>query len=183
MLKKPETKADLLPPFTIIGEPGWDTSLRQMFDDYELPPTPAVPPNEMATLEHRLGVQFPPAITRFFTTFGAVNFDGLRLLEPNDIVTMQSVWFHAMLIPADQMRLSQLVQIAEAGSDDYYALDSLDWAVYLVSHDPAGLTFLVPSFDDLIRLACIDLSCGYFGWPDEDVAVLARDLKQDLFGI
>lgn len=182
MPTKPETKADLTPPFTRIGEPGWDAALRQLFDAYELPLTPPVPPHDLAAVEDRLGIHLPDAVTHFFTTFGAVDFDGIRLLDLHDITSMQSVWCAPMLSPADRARLSRLLQIAAVDSDDYYALDLDDWSVYHITHDPPGMTVLVPSFDDVIRLACIDLSWGYYGWPDEDVEAMAHELKRDLFG-
>jgi hypothetical protein len=69
-----------------------------------------------------------------------------------------------------------------SGSDNHIAIDPVSGTCYLCSHDPAGIYDEAASFDDLVRIAVIDLSWGYYGWPDPKVERLPTELKADIFG-
>jgi hypothetical protein len=183
MLTKPSTKADLLPPFEYIGASGWDTALRRVLVEYEVPLASAVTEADIERCESELGFHLPQSLRLFLMTFGAINFDSLELLPPTKIQTLEQVWFREFLNEDEQAMLPNLIGVAEAGSDDYFALDVRTNTCLHCSHDPAGLIQYLPTFDDLIKVAVIDLSWGYFGWPDEEVYEMARALKKDLYGV
>lgn len=181
MLPKPQTKMDLLPPFQRIGEPDWENNLRQLLNAYAVPlPTP-IAITTIVQREQVLRLNFPPSLRLFLTTFGPIDFDGLRLLPAQEIDRLEQLWFKSSLTDHDQARLSHMIQIAETGSDNVYALDLDNQLCCLCSHDPAGFFEWLPSFDDLIRMALIDLSWSYFGWPDPEIADMATVLKSELF--
>ena len=103
------------------------------------------------------------------------------LLPPPEIDRLAQLWFKSSLTEHDQARLARMIQIAETGSDNVYVLDLDNQHCCLCSHDPAGLFEWLPSFDDLIRMALIDLSWSSYGWPDPEIADMATALKSELF--
>lgn len=50
------------------------------------------------------------------------------------------------------------------------------------AHDPPGFSSWLPDFDSVVKVILIDLACGYYGWPDEEVSALADELKETMFG-
>jgi len=181
MLHKPQAKADLLPPFYRIGEPDWDTKLRRLLEAYDVPLPQPIPIDAIVQREQALQYAFPTALRLFLTTFGAIDFDDPRLLLADRIDTCKSLWFHDNLAQAEQRRLPSLLQVAETGSDNFYAIDLSTQHCWLCSHHPAGLFDVLPSFDDLIRMAVIDLSWSRYGWPDPAIEELAVAVKKDIF--
>ena len=182
MPKKPENETDLLPPFDYIGKDGWDSKLRQLLTEYTVPLPPPSTELEVQRCEARIGFPLPSSLKLFLLTFGPVDFDGLRICPPEDVKTLQNVWFRDFLAREEQLKLAGLIQVAETGSDNYYALDASDGRCCLCSHDPSGLFDWLSSFDDLIKMAVIDLSWGYYGWLDSEIEEMARHLKRELLG-
>src|SRR5687768_13000981 len=113
MLRKPQMKTDLLPPFQRIGEPDWDTNVRQLLNAYDVPVPAPIPINTIVQREQILQLSFPPSLRLFLTTFGPIDFDGLRLLPAHAVDTLEHLWFKSSLAAHDQARLSRLIQIAE----------------------------------------------------------------------
>jgi len=182
VLRKPITKEDLLPPFQTVGEPGWADRLRHVLIDYEVPLPESVPAELVTLRESELGVRLPAALREFYTTFGSVDFDGFQLYPVDALEPLTRAWFRQSLDVGQQARLSTLIAISDSGSDNYIAIDPVSGTCYLCSHDPVGISDEAASFDDLVRKAVIDLSWGYYGWPDPEVERLATELKLDLFG-
>jgi len=183
MLRKPTTKADLLPPFNYIGEANWEAKLRQLLVDYEVPLAQPCTNREIKECEKRLGSALSQSLKLFLSAFGPMNFDGVRLLLPEEIKTAESLWLANNLCKDEQKLLPYLLQIAEAVSDNIYALELESGQCYLCSHDPAGLFNWLPSFNAFIKMAIIDLSWGYYGWPDEAIERMAEELKAELFSM
>lgn len=182
MLDKPQTKADLLPRFTRIGDSGWETEIRSLLLAYDVPlPAPATHDALMAC-EHRLGAHLPEPLTHFLRTFGPVNFDDPILLAPDQIQSLDHWGFRPSLSDGDQRHLRGKIQIAETGSDDIYGLDLTTGTCCRCVHYPAAIEDWLPSFDDFLRMALIDLSWSYYGWPDPAIERMATELKNDVFG-
>ncbi len=181
MLQKPQTKSDLLPPFDSIGEANWDTRLRQLLVDYEVPLPAPCGDGEIDECEKRLGFALPQSLKLFLSALGPVDFDGVRVLSPKEIRTAESFWFASYFTEDEQKQLPHLLQVAEAVADNVYALEVASGRCCLCSHDPPGLFEWLPSFDVLIKMAVIDLSWSYYGWPDEEIEDMAEELKAELF--
>lgn len=181
MLQKPTTKADLLPPFDLIGNAGWDLALRQVLVDYEVPlPTPCCEA-ELADCEERIGFALPQSLRLFLLAIGPIDFDGLRIFSPQKIKTAESFWFAEYFSEIARKQLPQLLQFAEAVADNVYVMELQSGKCCLCCHDPAGLIDWLPSFDTLIKIAVIDLSWSYYGWPDDEIEEMAEELKAELY--
>jgi SMI1 / KNR4 family (SUKH-1) len=182
MKEKPNIKEALMPPFQAIGEPGWAERLRQVLLDYDTSLPEPAPYESIEAREQALGIRLPRALRAFYMEFGPVDFDGFELFSIDYIKPLDNVWFRDFLTNGDQARLHGLLGIADSGCDNYIAIDPVTGKCYLCSHDPAGIFEESDSFDDLIRKAVIDLSWGYYGWPDPEVERLATELRRELFG-
>jgi hypothetical protein len=182
-LRRPQRKADLAPPPFVIGEPGWREAIISVLRAYDVPLPAPVREEEIAARERALGAALPAAVRRFLMEIGPVDFDYLRLFHADEIVPLEYAWLRRMLDEPEQRRLPFLLEIAAySGSGDVVAIDRAAGRCGLCSHTPVRIKWWLRSFDDLIRVALIDLSWSYYGWPDPDVEALARALKQDLIG-
>ena len=181
MLVEPTVPEDLLPPFAVIGEPGWEAALRQLLVEYGVPLPTTASEAELTSLEARLDRPVPSDYRAFMSTFGPLNFDGVALLPSDRAFLLGAAWFRDSLVLRGFSDLDHYLAIADAGSDDYAALDLRSGLVSFASHDPPGFYNPV-SFSDFIRLAVIDLALGRYGWGGDEVEDLAAALKQRLFG-
>jgi hypothetical protein len=181
MLEKPKTKFDLLPPFNFIGETNWNSKLRQLLIDYEVPlPTPCSLP-EIMDCEKRLDCILPQPLKIFLNTLGPVDFDGLRLFQAHEIRTAESFYCSDYFSEEERKQLPHLLQVAESLADNVYVLAMKSGKCCLCSHDPVDLFEWLPSFDALIKTAVIDLSWSFYGYPDEEIEKMAEELKTELF--
>lgn len=182
MLKKPESKNELLPPFRWIGEDGWEEKARQILLDYEVPlPQPSTA-EEIQQCEERLGVILPEPFKLFHENFGAVAFDCPLLFPLSDVRNATEVWFYDFLSEQDKMALSDMVLIGNP-ADDYLVLDLKTGRCAGCYHDPPGFADWLPSFHELIQCAFIGLCCRYYGWPDESLEKWSNELKFELYGV
>ncbi len=83
---------------------------------------------------------------------------------------------------SERKQIPNLLGIANTGSDNVMAIHPTTGQCYVCSHDPAGIFLEADSFDALLQKVIIDLSWGYYGWPDTYIEALASELKHDLFG-
>lgn len=180
--EKPRSKNDLLPPFERIGEPGWDARIREFLTSYDVPlPEPASAAS-LDACEQRLGVSLHPSHRLFLETIGPVAMDYVQFF-PADEIRRPDEWFVDSLPDEDRARLDSFVRVADAGgSDDVFTLHLPGGGVYLLSHYPASHTQCLETFDDLVRIATINIHTGYYGWPDKEIAEMAQELMEELFG-
>lgn len=181
-MHKPETKTDLIPPFRVIGEDGWAGNFLNILSDYGIEPSKGIPEKALEKHERELGFQLPESLRIFLTEFGCTELDDFCLHPLSEIALIQDIWFRGFLLPEEQIQLLDLLSIAATGSDNVIAIYPTTGHCYVRSHDPAGIFLEADSFDDLLQKVIIDLSWGYYGWPDPYVEALARELKHDLFG-
>lgn len=182
VLHKPESKDDLRPPFSRIGDSGWAERVRDLLDAYGVPLPDPVSGSELDQREASLGVQLPPSLRRFLTEIGPLDPDGIRILSPPEIVPMEQIWFRDRLGFFARRRLRRMVAVADyLGTGDLIGLEIASGRVSLCSHDPLGFSRWLPDFDALIKMVLIDLARGRYGWPDE-VDDLVASLKRELFG-
>ncbi|HEX8465754.1 MAG TPA: hypothetical protein VF627_14150 [Abditibacterium sp.] len=181
MLQKPKSKFDLMPAFNRIGDADWDTKLRQILVDYEVPLPAPCSQVELADCEKRLGFALPYSFRLFLNTMGPVDFSGIRVLAPKEVKTAEGFWFASYFSEEDRNRLSGMLEVAEAVSDNIYVVELQSSKCGLCSHDPPGFFEWLPSFDALIQVAVIDLSWGYYGWPDDEIEEMAEQLRAELF--
>ena len=176
-LSKPQTEQELLPPFLRIGEPEWDTRLRDWLDDFDFRIGTTSFEHELTEAESRLGVKLPADWRAFLLTFGPLDLDSVQLTSPSQIVTLQDVWFRSHLKEIDQQMLPQFLQVGECGSDNSIAYNISNGWVCECSHDPVGFWHWCPSFSDFLRLKLIGMWSGFYGWPDHDVQELSSRLS------
>ena len=181
MLAEPTVPEELMPPFTTIGEPGWDVALRGLLVDYGVPLPAVTAEAELSALAARLPRHLPSEYIAFLRAFGPLDFDGVSLKPPTDAFLLGGAWFRDFLLQHGFGDIDEFLVIGDAGSDDYAAIDLRNGLVSFVSHDPPGF-FNPVSFSDFIRLAVIDLALGRYGWGGVRVEELATTLKQRLFG-
>lgn len=182
-LRRPRSKADLALPRFVIGEPGWQETILSVLRAYGVPlPSPASE-HDLVARERALGAALPRSVRQFLLEIGPVDFDYLRIFHPQEIVPLDYAWLRTMLDESEQSLLPFLLEIADySSSGDVVTIDRITGRCYLCAHAPVRFKWWLPSFDDLIRAALIDLSWGYYGWPDPDVEALARACKVDLLG-
>lgn len=179
--KKPTEKADLEPPFSRIGDPGWAEGVKALLASYGVPlPTP-VPEATLASREVELGIKLPTALCTFLTEVGPLDLD-LRVHRPEGIRFCNEIWFRDHLAPEHQALLPRLLAVASVGSDNFVALDVESSRCGVLSHDPPGFWKPLPDFDTLIKVMLMRLPTGYYGWPDEEVAELVDAAVTDLVG-
>jgi hypothetical protein len=181
-MKKPATKADLMPPFRIIGEAGWVEALQKLLVDYGIESSKRVPEEVVEKRERELGIQIPYSLRIFLTEFGNIDFDCFCLYPLSSIKPVTNMWFRDFLALKEKNQLQGLLGIADSGSDNVVAIDPITGHCYICSYAPASIFLEAASFDDLLQKVIIDLSWGYYGWPDAYIEVLANELKRDLFG-
>ena len=104
-LPRPRTTDELLPPFAVVGEPGWDARLRAWLIDFDFQFTQPIKPAEVAAAEVRLGQRLPADWRAFLLAFGPLDLDGVRLSAPGQIVRMGGVWFRSHLNEQEQALL------------------------------------------------------------------------------
>ncbi len=176
-LNKPKTEDDLLPPFAVVGEPGWAERLRVWLADFDFRFAEPSTEVEIAAAESRLGgVRLPEDWRAFLLAFGPLNLDGAQLSGPEQITRLDRIWFRSHLAERDQALLAHLLQVGECGSDNFVAFNTRDGWVCECSLDPGGLWDWCPSFSDFLRVQLIQLWSGYYGWPDESVEELSNGL-------
>ena len=182
MLKKPESKNELLPPFRWIGEEGWESKARQVLLNYEVPLPAPTTLEEIQDIEERFSITLPESFKLFHTTFGAVDFDHFSFFPLADLQSATDVYFLDFLDEDNKTALRKMVLIGEP-ADDYLALDIETGSCAGCYHDPPGLANWLPSFHELIQCAFILLCCGYYGWPDEELGLWAEELISELYGV
>jgi hypothetical protein len=181
-MDKPTRKEDLLPPFTAIGEGDWAERIRKRLLDYGVPLPEPISEAGLRSREEQLGLRLPEALRSFLREIGPVDLDGIRFYRPDEIGPTNDIWFREHLRGEDRARLSDMLAIAEYASGDPIALEPGSGRCCLLSHDPPGFWNWMDSFDDLVKIGLIDLSWGYWGWPNAEVAEMAHEVKRDLFG-
>lgn len=177
-LNKPQTEHELLPPFAKVGDPEWDTRLRNWLSAFDFRFGTASTEEELAEAESRLGTPLPADWRLFLLAFGPLDLGSVQLTPPAQIKTLQDVWFRSHLKEDDQQRLSQFLQVGECGSDNYIACNMFTGWVCECCHDPGGFWDWCPSFNDFLRLKLVGMWSGYFGWPDEEVQALSDRLSK-----
>ena len=181
-LTKPETQADLEPPFEMIGDEGWESRLRDLLNSYGVPIPNPVPAKEVDAAEATLGLQLPSSLRTFLTKIGPLDFGSMRVLSVKEISTLERIWFADSMPSQEKARIPQLVGVLDyLGTGDFIAWDSANDKFVLVGHDPPGIHPWLPTFDDCVREQCVDLAAGCYGWPDEEVELLVEDVKARLF--
>lgn len=182
MLKKPESKKELIPPFRWIGEEGWEEKARQILLDYEVPlPKPATA-EEIQQCEERLGIVLPEPFKLFHRTLGPVDFSSFLFFNVMDVEIATNVYFYDFLNGQDRAALPNMILIGEP-ADDYLVLDLQNGRCAGCYHDPPGFAHWLPSFHELIQCAFIYLCCGYYGWPDDQLELWAEELVFELYGV
>lgn len=182
-LRKPVSLDDLRPPFERIGEQGWADRVRGLLDAYGVPLPAPVAADELDARRAELGVELPPALRTFLTEIGPLDPREIRILPPAEIVSLDGVWFRDHLGFFDRRRLRGLIAVGDyLGSGDFIALEPKTGRCCLCSHDPPGFSSWLPDFDSVVKVILVNLACGYYGWPDEEVSALADELKETMFG-
>jgi len=177
-LPKPQTIDDLRPPFQRIGDPGWESDLRQLLEAYEVPLPQPVAEDDLRHREAVLAFRPNEAVRQFLLTIGPLDLE-VRVLSLQAMGTLEGVWFRGHLSTADRARLPRLVAVLDyLGTGDFIAWDRDSDEFKVVGHDPAGIHPWQPTFDECIREQCIDLAVGYYGWPGDDILKLAEEAKR-----
>jgi hypothetical protein len=101
-MKKPATKADLMPPFRIIGEAGWVEALQKLLVDYGIESSKRVPEEVVEKRERELGIQIPYSLRIFLTEFGNIDFDCFCLYPLSSIKPVTNIWFRDFLALEEQ---------------------------------------------------------------------------------
>ena len=182
MVDKPQTKEDLLPPFEQIGELGWDDRLRSFLASYDVPfPDPATKA-ELIACEERIGTSLLAPHRLFLASFGPLNLDYITIFSASDIRTPDE-WFVESLPDEQRSEISDFIRVADAGgTGNMFTMHLATGAVHFLSHDPLGHRQRLECFDDLVRLALVSIHSSYYGWPDEDIQLMSRELMKELFG-
>ena len=68
-------------------------------------------------------------------------------------------------------------------SGDIFTLEVATGRCSLCSHAPARFSNWLNRFDDLVKIAIIDLSWSVYGWTDEEIFLMASEIKNELFGV
>lgn len=171
-----------MPPFRVIGEVGWAKKFLNILIDYGIEPPKGLPEETLKKHERELGLQLPESLRIFLIEFGCIDLDNFCLYPLSRIASVKDIWFRDFLSLEEQKRLPNLLGFADIASDNVMVIHPITGRCYVCSHDPAGIFLEADSFDDLLQKVIIDLSWGYYGWPDPYIETLARDLKHDLFG-
>jgi hypothetical protein len=174
-ITKPENREQLKPPFTTIGEPGWESGLRQLLVSFDVPlPMPVTLPG-LVERERALGVELPSSTREFLLTFGPVSFDYVEILAAGQICWARDAW--------PRQGVEECVTIANAGGPEGQSLLNVRSGECLLVHpDTTEPHRRLDRFDDLIRIACVDLYTGYYGWDDDRLTEMQADVMRDLFG-
>lgn len=181
-MQKPKTKADLMPPFRVIGEASWAKKFLNILTDYGVEPAKGLSEEILKRHERELKFKLPDSLRIFLLEFGCIDLDDFCLYPLSEIAPIRDLWFRGFLSSEEQKQLPNLLGIADTGFDNVMAIDPTTGRCYVCSHDPAGIFLEADSFDDLLQKVIIDLSWGYYGWPDFYIETLASELKHDLFG-
>lgn len=182
MPEKPKAKSDMMPPFERIGEPQWDHKLRSFLTSYDVPLSKPATESELDECEQRIGATLPNALRMFLAAFGPVSFDYVTILPPSEVRRPDE--FFVESLPAEaKSKVNECIRVAEAGgSGDVFVVHLPTGSIHLLSHDPPSLQACLQSFDDLVRIACISIHSGFYGWDDEDVEDMTEELMDELFG-
>ncbi len=169
MVSKPASKAGMMPPFERIGERCWADKLRSFLTSYGVPLPDCATESELKDCERRIGTSLPPPIRQFLEMFGAVSFDYVTVFAPIDI-RIPDEWFSETLPDETKSQLKEFIRVADAGgTGNVFVLHIPTGVIHFLSHDLLSNQRCLASFDDLIRIACISIHAGYYGWPDDDI--------------
>lgn len=171
-----------MPPFRKIGEEGWVKNLQKLLTEYGIEPSQGLSEKAVEQRERELGLNFPDPLRSFLIEFGHTNLGRFCLYPLYSMALSTDIWFRDFLTSEEQEQLQDLLGIANSGSDNVLAIDPITGYCYICNHDPAGIFLEANSFDEFLQKIIIDLSWGYYGWPDPHVEELALELKLDLFG-
>lgn len=195
-LSKPKTKEDLRPPFQYIGDTGWDDWLRRVLVAYDIDsefelPQPGVEPataEEIARCEAEMGLVLPDNLKLFLTTLGPLRFEYLHIYSPNQIDFLSNSQININLTPEQEAQCTTIIAVAEqlmdeGGLTDIFGLELASGKIYRCSNYYGGLFEYLPCFDNLIKLAAIDLSWGFFGWDDNHIQDMAEEIAKEELGL
>lgn len=115
---------------------------------------------------------------------GPLDLDEFRFLPPSEIRLLDGFYARDSFDADDAAELPKLVAVAEyAGTNDPFAVHAETGRVVRVGHDPPGFSMRLDSFTDLVRYAFLGLPCGYYGFPDDDVAELVEEARLRATGL
>ncbi|MEZ6048770.1 MAG: SMI1/KNR4 family protein [Planctomycetaceae bacterium] len=178
-INKPTTEADIYPPFEKIGDEGWDSKLRDFLTSFEVPLPQPVSAQEIDYRESALSLSLPAPIRTFLMEFGPVSFDYVEVLPIPQISKASELWFAEQL----EANLDNYIIVANAGgTDDHFLIDLESGKCLLTRHYPAEIQPCLASFSDLIRIACVELYTGYYGWDDPELYEMCTNVMEKLFG-
>jgi len=174
-IEKPKTKEMMRPPFLYIGEPGWKSKLQSFLESFGVPLPAPYSNNEVRARQGELDIVFPDSLAIFLADFGSVSFDYIEILPLSDMTRANEV-------PGSGTS-GNLLTVASAGGNtgNYFAL-SREGACYFLSNHPSRAERRLKSFDDLIRIACIDLFTSYYGWDDKELIQMRVEVMREIFG-
>lgn len=178
-ISKPTCPEELFPPFEKIGDNGWNKHLSDFLKSFDVPLPDPCTNLDLEKQEQAMGMTFPDSLRTFLLEFGPVSFDYIEILAPSQISLATELWF------ADKLteNLNEYILIANAGGpENQFALNIESGDCYLARHYPPRLERCLNSFDDLIRIACVGLFTGYYGWDDEELEAMQTQVMKDLFG-
>ncbi|QDV18945.1 hypothetical protein Pan153_36060 [Gimesia panareensis] len=179
-ISKPVRQEEMLPPFEKIGEENWSQKLRKLLNSFDIPLPAPVSSAEIQEREQALALTFPVPLKTFLLEFGPISFDYVELLPPSQISRATELWFADKL---DENPVDYLIVANAGGPDNQFVIELKNGHCLLARHDSAKLESCVTCFDDLIRISCIGLYTGYYGWDDLELVEMQSKLMQELFGV
>lgn len=178
-ISKPENREALFPPFETIGESNWNGKLRALLDAFEVPRSQPASPVSIKEREQELGVDFPRPLVLFLTEFGAVSFGYIEFLWEKKMTLATELWCADKFQNID---LKDYLVVANAGGGhNQFVLSLSSGECYLARHDSSELQPCVRNVHDLLRIGCVDLYTGYYGWDDDELEEMRNSVMTELF--
>lgn len=187
-----DQKADVLLPFSKIGDKDWTLNTRIILESLaenwgsELPDP--IAESEILKLENRLGTALPKGLSAFYTTFGLADI-GEQLQPFDEIGWLKDIWaeypeYGPSFSHEDKLVLPYLITFSDyLGNGNIFCFHSETKEIYYFDHDtPPLISKLFDTVDDYIKGCLIFAQADLFGDSGQDaVDKWTEEIVSELF--
>jgi hypothetical protein len=145
-------------PLTRIGEPAWETKLRQHLASYDISCAGVTPP-QLAAYEATLGAALPADMRTYYLAFGDSQSSDFMygLLPIAEIAPLTTAGFEFVSLYFAPVEVAGMVWFAESPGNDPLCFDQATGEIYLFSHDPVRKAKVFADFNQYLLSEIIQI--------------------------
>jgi hypothetical protein len=145
-------------PLTRIGEPAWETKLRQHLASYDIT-CAGVTPAQMTACEAILGAALPADMRAYYLAFGGGQSSDFMygLLPIAEIAPLATAGFEFISLYFTPAEVAGMVYFADSPGNDPLCFDQATGEIYLLSHDPVRKAKVFADFNQYLLSEIIQL--------------------------